>query len=107
MKQGDIVLIDFPFSHLRTSKLRPALVLSNSRYNRHANVLVAGIYGRSHPCSLPISSADLELGALRKDSYIGLQNIVSVDHAIVQPRVVATLTSRKLKSVVKELIHYL
>jgi len=31
--QGDIVLVDFPFSDLQNSKRRPAIVVSNSIVN--------------------------------------------------------------------------
>lgn len=33
MKQGEIVLINFPFSDLSSSKVRPALVISNDEHN--------------------------------------------------------------------------
>lgn len=34
MRQGDIVLINFPFSDRSSSKVRPALVISNEEHNR-------------------------------------------------------------------------
>ncbi len=33
ISQRDVVLLKFPFSDLRSSKVRPALVLSNDDYN--------------------------------------------------------------------------
>jgi len=55
MKQGEIVMLEFPFSNVAEKKWRPAVVLSNERYNRHANVLLAGVYGKKQPCSVRIT----------------------------------------------------
>ncbi len=41
IEQGDIVLIDFLYSDLKRSKLRPALVMSNSVYNSTSLDIVA------------------------------------------------------------------
>jgi mRNA interferase MazF len=42
--QGDILLIPIPFSDLTSSRKRPVLVLSNSKYNKGTkDILVAAI----------------------------------------------------------------
>lgn len=35
MKRGDVVLIRFPFTDLSSTKVRPALIISNENYNTH------------------------------------------------------------------------
>ncbi|MEX2105198.1 MAG: type II toxin-antitoxin system PemK/MazF family toxin, partial [Bacilli bacterium] len=43
-KQGDIVLISFPYSDMTATKQRPVIVLSNSYYNEsHQDIVVAAI----------------------------------------------------------------
>ena len=42
-KQGDIVLVPFPFSNQGGSKPRPAIVVSNSKVNKNKNILLAQI----------------------------------------------------------------
>jgi mRNA interferase MazF len=43
-KQGDILLIPYPYSDLTAIKQRPVLVLSNSYYNEsHQDIVVAAI----------------------------------------------------------------
>src|SRR3989344_9010878 len=96
MKQGDIVWLEFPFSNLAAKKLRPALVLSNDRYNKCANVLLAGIYGKKQPLSMQLTNRDLERKQMQKESYISFQNIMSVEKTLIGQQIDA-LTKNKLK----------
>lgn len=41
--RGDIVLIPFPFTDLRDSKMRPAIVVSNATVNRTNDLILAQI----------------------------------------------------------------
>lgn len=41
--QGDIVLVEFPFSDLSDTKLRPAIVVSNIDINNTDDVILAAI----------------------------------------------------------------
>jgi mRNA interferase MazF len=42
LKQGDIVLVPFPFTDLKDRKVRPAVVVSN-QLNKHSNFILAKI----------------------------------------------------------------
>ncbi|MEK9153866.1 MAG: type II toxin-antitoxin system PemK/MazF family toxin [Patescibacteria group bacterium] len=100
MKQGDIVPIAFPFSDLSARKMRPALVLSNDSYNKHRNLILAGIYGKKKPHSIPITNAELIRKKLNKDSFISFQNIFSAERTLVGKPVDA-LSAKKLDSVLR------
>ena len=84
MKQGDIVMIEFPFSDVSEKKLRPAVVLSNERYNGYANVFLAGIYGKKQPLSVRLTNADLVKKRLRKISYASMQNVFSAQKSLIK-----------------------
>jgi len=105
MKQGDIVWLKFPFSNLTQQKLRPAVVLSNDRYNKYANVLLAGIYGKKQPLSMQITNRDLEQKQMQKTSYISFQNIMSVEKTLIGQRI-DSLNAQKLQQVLRALQHY-
>lgn len=60
-KQGDILLIPFPYSDMTTAKQRPILVLSNSEYNEsHQDIVVAALTSnlRDKDFSIQIISDD-------------------------------------------------
>lgn len=42
-KKWDIILVSFPFTNLKSSKKRPALVISPDRYNRKEDLIIAFI----------------------------------------------------------------
>lgn len=99
MKQGDIVVLDFPYADAKQSKWRPAVVLSNERYNSHANVLLAGLYGKRHPFSVRVGKNDIRNGELRKESYVSLQNIFSADKSLIKFPFAGSLTPAKMKEI--------
>lgn len=83
MKQGDIVVLNFPFSDLSGSKLRPAVVLSTQVHNKYNTIILAGIYGKSTPGSILLSNKSLVNQKMQKDSFISLQNIFSAEKGII------------------------
>lgn len=101
MMQGDIVFVPFPFSNLAEKKLRPAVVLSNAKYNRHFNILLAGIYSKEKPLSVRITHADTQQKRLVKVSYVSLQNLFSIEKKLIR-HTIDTLTKAKLKEVLAE-----
>ena len=75
-QQGDIVVVDFPFTDISQTKKRPALVLSNHIINQTGDYLLVMITSqvKYYGLSLPITSVDYT------------DSIVSVDqlHQILQ-----------------------
>lgn len=100
------MILEFPYSNIAEKKIRPAIVISNARYNRYANILVAGIYGRKQPLSISLASGEVRGGTLRKASYISLQNIFSADKVLVR-HTVGALTAAKLKEVLAHIEKYI
>lgn len=73
MKQGELILTDFPFSDLSQIKVRPSLIVSNDSYNSKSNdILVCAVTSnpKEYEYSVAINQKDLESGRLLKPSQI-------------------------------------
>ena len=66
--RGEIVWVKFPFNDLATTKLRPALVISNNLINSTGDYLLMQITSRlrNDSFSLPINTGDYSGSELLK-----------------------------------------
>jgi hypothetical protein len=62
LNQGSIVLVDFSYSNQHQSKLRPALVISNSANNRISRDVVVMKITKNEPNFWGISISNDDLG---------------------------------------------
>jgi len=109
-EQGDIVLIDFSYSDLKRSKFRPALVISNSRYNSTSlDVIVLRITSKpKREWVVKITNKDVEGGFLEVESYVKIDSIFTIEKTRVT-KVVGNLNKDKvdeLKMKLAELFGY-
>jgi mRNA interferase MazF len=86
----DIVLITFPFSDLASAKVRPAVVLSNDKYNRSSEDFVAvpltsNLKLRDY--AILITRNELESGKLIVDSKVKVDRIFSVSQRLVRMKI--------------------
>ena len=100
-KQGQIVLVPFPFSNLSSTKIRPVLVISNDSYNSlSADVIVCGITSNIKPMnfSIMIDQADLLSGMLKVRSKIKVDAITALEKTIIL-KSIATVRPDIIKNV--------
>lgn len=90
ISQRDIVLLSFPFSDLQSSKVRPAIVLSNDRYNRSSDDFVAVPVTSNLKLSdhaVLITNSELESGNLIVDSKVKVDRVFSVSQQLVRMKI--------------------
>jgi mRNA interferase MazF len=88
--QRDIVLLTFPFSDLASSKVRPAIVLSNDKYNRRSEDFVAVPLTsnlRLRDYAILVTNNDLESGNLIVDSKVKVDRVFSVSQRLVRMKI--------------------
>ena len=84
------MLLSFPFSNLQTSKVRPAIVLSNDGYNRRSEDCIAvpltsNLKLRDYAIS--VTNRELERGRLIVDSKAKIDRVFSVSQRLVRMKI--------------------
>lgn len=83
---GDIVLVPFPFSDLRSKKTRPALVLSLKSHNQRGELVVCAITSNldNSAASVLIEPGDLLQGNLPKPSRVKAAKLATLSPSLVR-----------------------
>ena len=83
--QGSVVLVDFTYSDQVRSKVRPALVVSNSRYNTISrDVIVMKITTRKPKImAVSLTNADLMAGSPGHPSYVQADGIYPLEKELI------------------------
>lgn len=98
---GNVVLVTFPFSNLKGSKIRPALVLANVEFD---NLILCQITSKPYTSktAICIKSKDFDKGNLPVTSYVRPDKLFTADEAIIK-RTVGQLTPRISNKVLKSI----
>lgn len=89
-KQGDIILVPFPFSDLSGAKKRPVLVISNDQYNKdHDDLITCGITSNifDREYSVLIDDDNLSEGKLPLTSLIKVDKIFTLNRSIIRRKI--------------------
>ena len=107
--QKEIVLVEYPFSDLRGSKLRPALIISNEKFNNFSDDCLAvplTTVLKHAPYSVHIDQSDLNSGELFRPSRIRIDKIFSVEKNLIIKKlgVLSTASFEKVKTMFLSII---
>ncbi len=101
--QGEIILIEFPYSDLRQRKVRPAVILSNSKYLGN-DILVCGISSKTNSnLDIRIKKSDFIEGGLVFLSFIKNGKLVYVEKKLIIKRL-GILKKEIIEKVVENLV---
>lgn len=106
VSQRDVVLIPFPFSDLSQNKFRPAIVMSNNRYNKKfqdfiAIPLTSNPNTRNH--TVVVTNKEMETGSIPIDSVAKADKVFSLEQKTVT-RTFGQIRQNVFDSVSMELI---
>lgn len=102
LKKKDIILVPFPFSDQSGSKRRPALVISNDKFNKDSNdIIICAITSNMDiDHSIYIKKDDWKDG-LYSECCIRYSTILTIDKKIILKRI-GRLSSERFKDVIKK-----
>ena len=90
-KQGDVILIPFPFTDFSTFKQRPAVIISASRFNSSTgDVIIAAITSHIHTKSkfdYVLNSREQKTGGLPLPSAVKVGKIITLDQRLIRKRI--------------------
>ncbi len=94
-QQGDIVVVDFPFTDVSQTKKRPALVLSNQTINQTGDYLLVMITSqvKYDGLSLPITLRDYSSQPLPLTSYVRFYKVFLLNESLILHRYSAVTVS--------------
>lgn len=100
---GDIVWVNFPFTDGSSSKIRPALVLSNTKVNKTGDYLLMQITSqlKNDDLSLRINTQHYRHKPLLIDSYLRLFKVFAINHSLIIRKETALKKDFRLKIVKK------
>ncbi len=108
-RQGNIVLVSFPFTDLTSSKRRPALVISPDFFNASGEDIVLATI-TSHitddPNAIQLSGGDFAEGRLPKKSIVKTAKLFTIHSSLIVKKV-CTLKPEKTEEVLRSVREFL
>lgn len=88
LEKGDIVLLPYPFTDLSTSSVRPALVISNSKFNKRGEALFLFITKKQHSGTfdygIDSNHPDFKGTGLKYNSTFRVGKIICLEEKLVK-----------------------
>jgi len=83
--QGSVILVDFSYSDQVRSKVRPALIVSNSRYNRISRDVIVMKITTQKPKMMAVSltNEDLQAGSPDHPRYVQADGIYALEKDLI------------------------
>jgi len=107
MNQQDLIWVKLPFSNLKESKVRPAVIVSNNNYNKDSpDIVVCAVTSKlkENKYSVLIENKDLSSGNLPIKSRVRADKILQIEKDLVI-RPFAKLANKSFNKVTNKIVH--
>lgn len=85
INQKSIILVPFPYSDQSGKKVRPALVLSNSKFNKDEDIIICALTSniKNRPYSIRINQKDTVNKKLEDESQIRVDVVTKIKKNLI------------------------
>ena len=92
VKRGEIVLLSYPFTNLKTSKVRPALVISSDSFNKKQRdaiflFITTKIYNSPYDLRITKTNPDFRATGLKEPSTFRMSKLICLDQRLIRKRI--------------------
>jgi mRNA interferase MazF len=103
--KGDIIVVEFPYSDLQNWKRRPVLII---KVPKGEDVLACQITSESYEKSVEVKimKEDFIEGLLKKDSYVRVDKISSIEKSLIKYKI-CSLKKEKFLVIQNKIIDFL
>ena len=107
-QQRELVLLPYPFTDQGSSKVRPAIIVSNDNFNKRCQdcvMIPLTIVIKDEPFSLIIEQDNLESGKLLKQSRVRIDKLFTIKKSLIMMKIgkVNDKTLEKIKFKINKL----
>lgn len=106
-KQGDIILVPFPFTDQTGSKKRPAIVVSNNIVNKSDDVVIAQLTSQdiSGPLSIEITNSDVSIPFKPpyNRQFIYCKKLVVIEKSLIEKKITMITNQAKKQDILKKI----
>jgi len=80
--RGDIIIIEFPYSHLKETKRRPVLIL---KIPHGDDIIVLQMTGSSYEkqTEVLVKREDFRQGGLKREGYVRIDKVASIEKSLI------------------------
>ena len=101
MNQGDIILVQYPFSNLIDYKIRPAVIVSSTKFNLTHDIWICPITTKQHDQNILLDDS-LSKGTLDKQSYVKPITITTLDRNNIL-KTIGSLKKEKMLELIEQI----
>lgn len=101
-RQGDIVLVPFPFSDLSSSKVRPAIVVSGNTVNNSPDVILAALTTNIRNDNFSFGIKNTQLSSPIRDSEVRCNKLFTCEKRIIH-KAISSLDKKSVKYLIEKI----